>query len=353
MKVDVPTPAGYQTPTSAIDFLTFNDVIVDGSEHTATMDPATGTVTNRVYVEVHNRGIVEAASVQVMLLLTNASAGLAPLPAGYEANVQAGTAIASGGWQTVGVRTVTNLRVGFPQVAAFNLPSTMLPPPASLPGQAHHCLLAIVHSAQDVYTTTQMLVDPLAIAERKVGQRNLHVVAFVGTPPPPGAGIWSRLELHGRKGDDSLRELVLDTRGYKGRLGVLLPDDLRVREVVGLRESREEYVPAWAKDHSARLNELIAKGRFNVRACREMQLDIRRVADRPLLLGTVKKAEELALKGFALESGKRYPVFLYFEPEQLKIGQSQAVHVILRDPKTKRVEGGSTYHLVVTPKGKA
>ena len=134
IKVDVPTPAGYQTPTTQIDFLQFNDVIVDGSQGVVTI--ATGTVTNRVYVEVHNRGITPASSVRIMLLLADASPGLPSLPAGYTANVTAGTPIATSAWQTVGFQTITNLEVGFPQVAEFNLPSTMLPPPASLPGQS-------------------------------------------------------------------------------------------------------------------------------------------------------------------------------------------------------------------------
>src|SRR5262249_1188760 len=101
IKVDVPTPAGYQPPTKQIDFYVFNDKITDGSEFVATIDPANGTVVNRVYVEVHNRGIKVEPSVQVMLLLSNASAGLQPLPAGYTANVQTGTPISSALWQTV------------------------------------------------------------------------------------------------------------------------------------------------------------------------------------------------------------------------------------------------------------
>src|SRR5262249_9414187 len=167
------------------DFLQFNDVIVDGSQGTATLDPSVGTVTNRVYVEVHNRGVVKADQVQVMLLVTKPGVALALLPAGYEANVVAGTDITDANWQTVGIRTLQNLRAHFPQVAEFNLPSTMLPPPADLPADQHHCTVALLHSPQDVYTNTETSVDALTVADRKVGQRNLQVVTFVGTPPPP------------------------------------------------------------------------------------------------------------------------------------------------------------------------
>lgn len=348
IKIDVPTPAGYQTPTSDIDFLVFNDVIVDGSVHTATLDASSGTVVNRVYVEVHNRGIVEAASARVMLLLANASAGLPPLPFGYESNVQTGTPISTASWQTVGTRTLTGVRAGSPQVAAFQLPSTMLPPPASLPGMAHHCLLALIHSAQDTFTSTQTNTDALAMADHKVAQRNLQVVAFVGVPPPPATGTWVRLDLYGAADEARPRELVIDARGLHGRLGVLLPPDLKVREITGLRKSGEPFVERWAKEHTLRLREMIRHGRFSYHGCQQMLQDVRRVAASPLLLSR-EKARTYVLRGVLPAPGKRYPVFLYFEPERLELGKTQTVHVILRDMKNYRVEGGSTYHIVATP----
>ena len=87
IKVDVPTPLGYQAPTTDIDFATFNEVIVDGSNGVGTNSPPP-TVRNRVYVEVHNRGRVDATDVQVMAAITNAATGL-DLPVGYTANVTA------------------------------------------------------------------------------------------------------------------------------------------------------------------------------------------------------------------------------------------------------------------------
>ena len=185
IKVDVPTPAGYQTPTSAIDFLTFNEVIVDGSNGVATIAPPP-TVHNRVYVEVHNRGRVDA-NVQIMAAITNAATGLT-LPAGYTANVAAGTPLAGPNWITLGVQNVAGLRAGAPRIVSFDLPSTSLPLPASLPGNSHYCMVAFLHSAQDPFVSTERNVDLLTLADRKVGQKNLHIVEFIGAPPPPGTG---------------------------------------------------------------------------------------------------------------------------------------------------------------------
>ena len=90
LKVDVPTPSGYQTPTDQIDFFQFHETIVDGSAGVATIDPPQ-VVHNRLYALVHNRGPLPAASLRVMAAVTNASTVLRPLPAGYTANVQAGS----------------------------------------------------------------------------------------------------------------------------------------------------------------------------------------------------------------------------------------------------------------------
>jgi hypothetical protein len=135
IKLDTPDAMGqYQFPLSGtIDFLQFVDTLTDDFRNVATH--ATATITTRVYVQVHNRGVTPANNVRVMLLLANASAGLPALPAGFDVNVRNGTPITTPDWRTVGFDTLNDVRVGFPRIAAFNLPSSMLPPPASLAGQ--------------------------------------------------------------------------------------------------------------------------------------------------------------------------------------------------------------------------
>ena len=86
------------------------------------------------------------------------------------------------------MKSVTGLRAGAPRIVNFDLPSTSLPLPASLPGNSHFCMVVFLHSTQDPYTSTERNVDLLTLADRKVGQKNLHIVEFIGTPPPPGNG---------------------------------------------------------------------------------------------------------------------------------------------------------------------
>ena len=101
-----------------MDFLQFVEAkLVDTVEI-----PATENIVTRVYVQVHNRGTVSADNVRVMLLVADASGDLPPLPDGFEVNLRNGLKINSGGWQTVGFDTLNDVRVGFPKIAAFDLP---------------------------------------------------------------------------------------------------------------------------------------------------------------------------------------------------------------------------------------
>ena len=135
---------------TAIDFLEFVDQIVDGSEGVATEDPTTGTVVNRVYVEVHNRGVTcrerraSDAPARERLSISSGNA----LPTGYTTNVQNGTTISAAQWQTVGIKTVTAFASG-PHRCRVRSALHDAPASASLPGQAHYCALAILHSPSD------------------------------------------------------------------------------------------------------------------------------------------------------------------------------------------------------------
>src|SRR5262249_18164953 len=228
LKVDPPASSGTYQTTRQINYFQFVDRLVDGSEGVATVDPAVGTAVNRVYLEVHNRGVETADGVQVMLLVGNASAGLsaAPLPSGYASNVQSGLPISNANWQTVGIASISGLRIGVPQVVEFDLPSTMLPPPSGLATASHSCLLGIVHHALDQLNSMLTNADALTIDNRKVTQRNVQVVAFTGTLPPPAApsspleSVSALIDLYasGRRAD-----LVIEISKQAGPVTLLLP----------------------------------------------------------------------------------------------------------------------------------
>jgi hypothetical protein len=356
IKVDVPTPAGYQTSTTNIDFLTFNEIIVDGSNGVGTNSPPP-TVHNRVYVEVHNRGRVDAANVQVMVALTNASAGLGLLPAGYTANVVAGTPLPGPDWSTLGVQTIPSLRAGAPRVLEFDLPSTVLPMPASLPGQSHYCLVAFLHSAQDAFTSTQRNVDLLTLAERKVGQKNLHIVEFVGTPPPPkaGPGIWAMLMLNGVFTETAeLVDLVFDVRQFPGVLQVLLPPPLfpkdPKKEAKGFRIGSKTAVAKWQKIYVKAAERLFHEAKYPIDQYRLLAASMKKVAAQaPFVLNGGRLASISALQ---IATNDRHAIFLRIDPPaKAKPGSQWSFDVSQRNTKTRELLGGSRYHVVVNKKG--
>ena len=356
IKVDVPTSSGWQTPTTALDFYVFNDKLVDGSANVATLNGSSGTVTNRVYVEVHNRGIVADAAVQVMLLLTDASAGLPPLPAGFATNVQTGTPISTASWHTVGIKTVNDLRAGLPQIVEFDLPSTLLPPPASLPGHAHQCLLVLLHSVNDIFSSSQTDVDTLTVANRKVAQRNLNVVEFVGVPPAgASAGRWSRLYLHPGAHYSAPYDLELDLRHFPGTVGLVLPAKLLTAAALKKHKpGNAALVKKWAADEEKYLDTWLQNGRFDHARCRQMLHDVKLVAGRPMISLKGGGKNRSVIQGLTPPKGAALPVFLRVAlPPKAKAGQSWEFSVTLRSRnQKKRIAGGCTYRVAVVRKPK-
>ncbi len=357
IKVDVLSAMGtYQTPTNQINCYQFVDTIVDGSGGVATVDPSVGTAINRVYVQVHNRGVTPANNVRVMLLLANASAGLPNLPAGYTTNVQTGTAISTAHWKTVGFRTLNDLQVGLPQIAPFDLPSTMLPPPASLTGNAHHCLLALLHCpGDDVFTNTQIHVDTLSPHERKAAHKNLHVVQFTGTlPPAPAAPRWMAIRLHGLPDRELLSDLVLNLFGYPGRVRLMIPEDLRL--VNPLEESLDGFYledavgfDEWAEKKLEQLHLYLEKKLFDPLWCEQTIEAIHRVDKRLMLVAETNK-KPVALCHFVVPPKEFYTVFVAVDrPEEARIGDSFDFTIHQRDVEKEMMLGGSAYQVQIVP----
>jgi hypothetical protein len=350
IKVDVPTPAGYQTPTTNIDFVTFTD-LVDGSNGVGTLAPPP-TVHHRVYVEVHNRGRVDATNVQVMAAITNAATGLM-LPAGYTGNVTAGTPLAGPKWTTLGVTTLPAIHAGFPGIASFDLPSTSLPLPASLPGNSHYCMVVFVHSALDPFGSTERNVDLLTLADRKVGQKNLHIVEFVGTPPPPGSGTGMWVMLLVRGAPLRLRrliDLVVDARRFPGTLQFVIPPALfpsdPARQAVGFAVRSKATVQQWVERHREDAKRLFFEAKYPEDQYALLLSGMDQVADQPPL--ALRGGGMASIGALPLSPRDEHAVFIRIDPPRgTKVGSAFSFDVQQRDSKTKKVLGGSRYQVVV------
>jgi hypothetical protein len=314
------------------------------------------TVHNRVYAEVHNRGRVDATNVQVMALLANASAGLPPLPSNYTADVVTGTPITTADWTTLGFVNLSGLHAGLPQIAYFDLPSTILPLPASLPGQSHYCLVMILHSAQDPFASTQQNVDLLTLSDRKVGQKNLHIVQFVGVPPPPseGMGMWVMLDLFGASlKERGLIDLVIDASTFPGTISLVLPPPIFPRnpklQAVGFRRGATAIVKKWIRLYTPVARRLFCEAKYQARQHKRLLEAMEKVADQaPLVLAGGRRA---AIASLPISRRDAHTVFLRIDPPpKSKIGSEWTFDVNQVDSATKKLLGGSRYKVVVNRK---
>jgi hypothetical protein len=355
IKLDTPDATGqYQFPTSGnIDFLQFVDTLTDDFQNVATH--ATANIITRVYVQVHNRGVLAADNVRVTLLLANASAGLPALPAGFDVNVRNGIPINTAGWHTVGSTTLNDVHVGFPKIAAFNLLSSMLPPPANLAGNQHHCVLALVHHADDQFVNTQTNVDLLSGGDRKAAHKNLTVVQFTGTLPPP-MPIVVPFRIHNANLEERLlTDLIIDLAGYPGRVRLLLPPlntDGDLNELIdgmSVSQDREDFV-RWTKEHVKMIKRNQASKRpYNRSWSKQRIADIQQALEANLAL-EVKDNQRVAVHRIVMEPGSHYALFLMVDrPPQEETGQFYEIEIRQTDAHREHVLGGLSARVELVP----
>jgi hypothetical protein len=348
IKLDTPDAMGqYQFPLSGtIDFHQFVDTLSDDFQNVATH--ASATITTRVYVQVHNRGVIPANNVRVMLLLANASAGLPALPAGYWVNVQNGMPITTTNWRTLGFTSLNDVRVGMPKIAAFDLPSTLLPPPASLAGNQHHCVLALIHHADDPYTSTDTNTDNNSRAERKAAHKNLHVVQFTGTlPAPPPLIIPFRI--HNSELEREIRtNLILQLNGYPGRGGLYVPplrtDRPLEESISGLEWGQEfESFDRWARDQEAMIHQnLESEHPYDKEWSVQRLEDMRQAQDTRTMFHVSPRTKEAHLLGIHMAPDSYHTFFLALErPEGGEIGDTHMID-ILQTGRREATGGGLT-----------
>ena len=236
-------------------------------------------------------------------------------------------------------------------MAAFDLPSTALPIPASLPGQSHYCSLVLLHSASDPYTNTERAVDTLTVAERKVAQKNLHIVQFVGTPPPPETttGMWVRLDIgghrFGRGTKDPKIELQVDTSEFPGRLALVAPPALIGRDAI--KAAKLTILPRgqltkWLKRHRVDAVRLQREGKLSERDLARLRDAMTQVEKSPLLEIGGEKATTLA--ELPIRPDSTQTIFIRIDPPaKAKPGAEWRFSVVQRNSRTGEVQGGAAY----------
>jgi hypothetical protein len=350
IKLDTPDVRGrYQFPLDGrMDFHRFVDSLTDNIEdvfnHTTYSTP---TTLHRAYVQVHNRGVVRASGVRVMLLVANPSAGLPALPAGYEINVRNGIPIHTADWHTVGLVLLDDVRVGMPGIAGFDLPSSMLPPSANLAGNNHPCLLALIHHPEDQYTSTLTHTDHNSLAERKAAHKNWTMVQFVGMGPDP-APVFIPFRIHNPDAEQSIHSGIrfhLEEYYGRGRLyGPALQTPQQQGQGIVGPAADDDLAPfkSWGEEHIRRIREnLESETPYDREWSLQRIEDVERVLQDGFMFHIEGGTAPSELHGIQLEPGSDRTFFLALDrPEYSEIGQDYTIEIIQTGGNQEEMIGG-------------
>jgi hypothetical protein len=207
IKVDTPEPT-YQTTLPIADAIEFMML-----EH---RNPTRGEV-NRFSLQVHNRGVSMATTVQARAFFANASAGLPNLPADFwtAGKPFIGTPAAVD-WTPIGAtQTIAELEAGEPAVLTWEWT-------VPLSAAQHSCLLAVVTCDQDPISASAIFdLNTLVPTRKHATLKNLHVVdptwPAMGTPE----GAW-QLEFHNAAAEARRFDIVIDWGTLPERAKVFL-----------------------------------------------------------------------------------------------------------------------------------
>lgn len=162
IKVDTPDSGTNQfhTATSTLDYIDFQSL---------DQCKPRGGATSRLYVQVHNRGVNVASTVQVRPFWADTSTSLPNLPSdfwtAFPANDPGGTSV----WHPIGpALSITNLRPGEPQVVEWDWPV-----PSSAPNQVG--VLAAITSTDDLIAETGLDVSSVVPGNKHIALKRMQV----------------------------------------------------------------------------------------------------------------------------------------------------------------------------------
>ncbi len=385
IKVRRPSLGGpaISSPPDLLDFAANIGDYIDTS-HIETADDAG---TNRIFIQVHNRALtpVAGADVRVLLLLTDASAGLPPLPADYAARIISGDAsnwVGGSSWRFADTMTPYRTLPGAisartSQVVYYDVDFSTMPLPA---GHNHVCAAAFVttiSSNDRLLSPGNASLDALTMVDKHVAHRNLHLVPAGATPiQPPIAKAWKHepqtvvLDFHNARREDAEIEIVLDRRHFAGPVTMMLPKlDLersssmlkgwRVHEIDGLATEIADHVGGFlgrlgeaAEELGERLElaAAIIKGEPEVRDERKLQLRRLESLDRSRIYVADSKGHTPTISGVRLPALHRITAAITIRaPDYAKPGDQFRFEVLQR--QRGLIVGGSTYVISVFDRG--
>lgn len=374
----LPNPDPLSTPPDYLDFAVNIDDYVD-TNNTETVDE---TGVNRIFIQVHNRGRVgvPAAQVRVLLLLTDAAAGLPALPANYTTRINSGDTtnwVAGTAWRFADPMSpyrspATDVDARNPGVVFYDFDFSSLMLPA---GHTHVCAAAFVTTttAADQLVGTTPSMDALTMQDRHAAHRNLHLVAAGATPVSPDAGEFTHdpqtvlVNFHNPEKEELTVDVVFDKRDFAGDLRVHLPRDPKLDRLKGFdriqigdpnEDDLRVHLDEWIRSHLDPFMDTSDLGIHNfgshVRTVlKDETLDesaiapLRKLTELDLKNTFFTNQEVAEIGGLRIPPQESQTAALTLQaPANAVPGDSYRFDVIQRSGE--EILGGSTYYLVVT-----
>jgi hypothetical protein len=209
VKVDSPEGGLYQMPVASVDYVAFETETA--LKH---RNPQRGML-NRVYVQVHNRGVLPASNVLVKILYADAAPGLPDLPSDFWTAFPGNFSMPSP-WTPIGAaQTIASLRPERPAVLEWDWT-----PPIS--AATHSSLLVVTSCIEDPPGVRSLALDSLVTQNRQVGLKNLHIIDALPSP------YWDAIRFYPRAATDIFRFGALP-KGWS--LGLVLPKEVPLSKI--------------------------------------------------------------------------------------------------------------------------
>jgi len=218
-------PDAYQMKVDEVDYVAFESRL----EH---RNPKPGRL-NRVYVQIHNRGIQASPDVTVKMLYADAAAGLPDLPLDFWTAFPADSANTSS-WKPIGTaQTIPLLSPTEPVVLEWEWSTPMT-------AADHSCLLVVMDCPSDPIPVANKVlqVATLIANEKHVGLKNLHVVTA-----PADTIYWTPFRFFGNL-DLRYSITIPRSRGNGWNLALMFPrgtqGDLKLEGIVRAESNAKE-----------------------------------------------------------------------------------------------------------------
>jgi len=358
---------------SPVNYADFAVNIGDYIDSVARIETGDLSGTDRIFVEVHNRALtpIPAAQVRVLLLVTDASAGLPPLPANYATHINSGDTsaawLAGSNWRFVDPASPyrplnRDLDVRTPQVVEYQLDFSTLGLPAT---HDHVCLAAFTTTPGDQITSTNTNLDQVTMTDKHIVHRNVHLVP-VGSTPGTEPGTFRLLpqtivlDVHNASSERSVVDLVFDRKNFPGEVALTLPTHIEFVKpkvaVADFKVIKRDAFSDFLHNEIGRWFEQVGEviERFGERLAGDTSDDgteARRAKkistlDRTHIYQAEKGLPSPAVRGVILPAGGMFTLALTVHaPSDAKPGDSYRLNVIQRDAST--IKGGSTYVIVI------